>query len=60
MTYNTFIRRAEKRMVGLREMLKEAPFLKEHGVHGDAFVTPPQDPKPDLLAAAGAGASAHL
>lgn len=57
MTYNTFIRRAEKRMLGLREKLKEAPFLKEHGLDGDAFVTPPPDSQPDLLAAAGAAAS---
>ena len=46
-------------MLGLREKLKEAPFLKEHGVDGDAFVTPPQDPQPDLLGAAGAGSLAH-
>jgi len=44
-------------MLGLREKLKEAPFLKEHGLDGDAFVTPPPDPQPDLLAAAGAAAS---
>ncbi|MBO9102054.1 MULTISPECIES: ATP-binding protein [unclassified Rhizobium] len=58
-TYNTFIRRAEKRMLGLREKLKEAPFLKDHGVDGDAFVTPPVDPQRDLLGAASSGSSAH-
>ncbi|MDF0663969.1 MULTISPECIES: hypothetical protein [unclassified Rhizobium] len=59
MTYNTFIRRAEKRMLGLRDKLKEAPFLKEHGIDGDAFVMPPVDPQPDLLGAVGDGPSAH-
>jgi hypothetical protein len=28
MTYSTFVRRAEKRMLGLREKLRDAPFLK--------------------------------
>jgi hypothetical protein len=41
MTYNTFIRRAEARMLGLRNKLREAPFLKEHGVDGSAFIEPP-------------------
>ncbi|MEW9834238.1 hypothetical protein [Mesorhizobium marinum] len=54
MTYNTFICRAEKRMLGLRDKLKEAPFLKEHEVDGDGFVTPPAEPQQDLLAVAGA------
>jgi hypothetical protein len=59
MTYNTFIRRAEKRMLGLRAKLKDAPFLKEHGIDGEAFLTPPVDPQSDLLNAARLGVSAH-
>lgn len=59
MTYNTFIRRAEKRMLGLREKLKDAPFLKDHGVDGDAFVTPPQEPQQDLMASAGGSSPGH-
>lgn len=41
MTYNVFIKRAGARMLGLREKLKGAAFLKEQGVDGDAFITPP-------------------
>ncbi|PRX02606.1 UNVERIFIED_ORG: histidine kinase/DNA gyrase B/HSP90-like ATPase [Martelella mediterranea] len=59
MTYNTFIRRAEKRMLGLRAKLKDAPFLKEHGIDGEAFLTPPVDPQSDLLTAARPGVSEH-
>lgn len=51
MTYNTFVRRAEKRMLGLREKLTEAPFLKEHGIDGKAFVEPPQAAQADLISA---------
>lgn len=40
MGYNVFIKRAEARMLGLRDKLRDAPFLKEQGVDGDAFVTP--------------------
>ncbi len=49
MTYDTFVRRAEKRMLGLRDKLKEAPFLKERGLDGDAFLKPPQPNTEDLL-----------
>ena len=35
MSYNTFIRRAEKRMLGLRDKLTEAPFLKSKGDIGE-------------------------
>lgn len=38
MTYETFVRRAEKRMLGLRDKLRAAPFLREHGVDADAFL----------------------
>ncbi|WP_459568357.1 ATP-binding protein [Bradyrhizobium diazoefficiens] len=41
MTYDTFIRRAQKRMLGLRDKLRSAPFLREHGVDADAFLNPP-------------------
>lgn len=40
MTYSVFIRRAEARMLGLRDKLRDAPFLKEQGVDGADFVTP--------------------
>lgn len=46
MTYDTFLRRAEKRMLGLQERLKDAPFLKERGLDGETFVEP-QKPKTD-------------
>jgi hypothetical protein len=38
MTYTTFVRRAEKRMLGLRDKLRDAPFLREHGVDADEFL----------------------
>jgi hypothetical protein len=40
MSYETFIKRAEARMFGLRDKLKDAPFLKESGVDPDAFIEP--------------------
>ena len=49
LTYDTFVRRAQKRMLGLREKLKEAPFLKEIGLDGAAFVEPPEPETKDLL-----------
>jgi hypothetical protein len=49
MTYNTFVRRAEKRMLGLRDKLKDAPFLLQHDVDG-SYLEAPQDPQADLLA----------
>ncbi|WP_225772034.1 ATP-binding protein [Inquilinus sp. Marseille-Q2685] len=39
--YNAFIRRAEARMLGLRSKLIEAPFLREHGIDGAAFLNQP-------------------
>lgn len=42
LTYSTFIRRAEKRMLGLREKLAEAPFLKQ-------YLEEPTPVQPDLL-----------
>ncbi len=47
MTYNTFIRRAEKRMLGLRDQLRDAPFLADLGIDTVAFL----DPKPPLQSA---------
>jgi hypothetical protein len=41
MTYSTFVRRAEKRMLGLRDKLRDAPFLREHGVDADEFLSAP-------------------
>jgi hypothetical protein len=40
MTYNVFIKRASSRMLGLREKLKDAPFLKEQGIDGERFIEP--------------------
>ncbi|XNY09580.1 ATP-binding protein (plasmid) [Sinorhizobium meliloti] len=48
MSYNTFVRRAEKRMLGLRDKLRNAPFLKEHDIDA-AFLEPPADLQADLL-----------
>lgn len=45
MSYNTFIRRAEKRMLGLRDKLQDAPFLKEHGIDGAAFLEGSSQPE---------------
>lgn len=42
MSYNVFIRRAEKRMLGLRDKLRDAPFLKELGLDADAYLEPPK------------------
>jgi Histidine kinase-, DNA gyrase B-, and HSP90-like ATPase len=54
MAYDTFVRRAEKRMLGLRDKLKDAPFLKERGLDGNAFIEPPQPNSGDLLEAVSA------
>jgi hypothetical protein len=51
MAYNTFVRRAEKRMLGLRKKLTDAPFLKEHGIDGKAFVEPPLAAQAELIPA---------
>ena len=40
MTYSTFIKRAEKRMLGLRERLRDAPFLAELGIEPEAYMAP--------------------
>lgn len=41
MSYNTFIKRAEARLLGLRNKLRDAPFLREHGIDGSEFIEPP-------------------
>ncbi|NBB66048.1 ATP-binding protein [Pseudomonas sp. ODNR1LW] len=48
MTYSTFVRRAEKRMLGLRDKLRDAPFLQQMGIDTDAFVQP-QRPRQGML-----------
>ncbi|WP_035201413.1 ATP-binding protein [Agrobacterium tumefaciens] len=48
MSYNTFVRRAEKRMLGLREKLKDAPFLQQHHID-ETFLEPPQEQQADML-----------
>lgn len=40
LAYDVFIKRAEARLLGLRDKLRDAPFLKEQGIDGEAFVTP--------------------
>lgn len=42
MPYNVFIRRAEKRMLGLRDKLRDAPFLKDLGLDAEAYLEPPK------------------
>jgi hypothetical protein len=34
MAYDVFIRRAERRMLGLRDKLRDAPFLQGQGIDG--------------------------
>jgi hypothetical protein len=41
MTYDVFIRRAERRMLSLREKLRDAPFLRQLGLDAVSFVEPP-------------------
>lgn len=40
MTYATFVKRAEKRMLGLRDKLKDVPFLRTQCLDAEAFLTP--------------------
>jgi hypothetical protein len=40
MSYDVFVRRAERRMLGLRDKLRDAPFLQEHAANVDNFVNP--------------------
>jgi hypothetical protein len=42
MLYNTFIKRAEKRMLGLRDKLRDAPFLRENGLDAGEFLVSKQ------------------
>ncbi len=53
MTYSTFIKRAEKRMLGLRDKLRDAPFLQASGFDAEAFLQPqlPRQTTLDLSAA---------
>jgi len=38
MSYDTFIKRATKRMLGLRDKLRDAPFLRELGLDPESFL----------------------
>jgi hypothetical protein len=58
MSYDVFIRRAEKRMLGLRDKLKEAPFLQRQGFNTADFVSPPDLLKQDLFSAVAESAAA--
>ena len=48
MSYSVFIKRAEKRMLGLRDKLRDAPFLQEHGMDGEDFIGAQQPLQPEL------------
>ena len=48
MTYSTFVKRAEKRLLGLRDKLRDAPFLKEHGIDPEAYMQPQLPRQGDL------------
>lgn len=48
MTYSTFVKRAEKRLLGLRDKLRDAPFLKEQGIDPDTYMQPQQPRQADL------------
>lgn len=48
MTYSTFIKRAEKRLLGLRDKLRDAPFLKEQGIDPQVFMEPQGPRQGDL------------
>lgn len=48
MAYETFIRRAETRMLNLYARLSEAPFLREAGLEADGFVASPLPRQPGL------------
>ncbi|MCH8685869.1 ATP-binding protein [Pedomonas mirosovicensis] len=49
MTYSTFVKRAEKRMLGLRDKLRDAPFLKEQGIDPETYMRPQLPQQGDLL-----------
>jgi Histidine kinase-, DNA gyrase B-, and HSP90-like ATPase len=54
MAYEVFIRRAEQRMLGLRNKLRDAPFLQGHDLGGDQIARrTPHQPEMDLLSARG-------
>jgi hypothetical protein len=47
--YETFIRRAEKRMLNLYDKMKDAPFLAQHGINAAEYLQPLQEPaEPEL------------
>jgi hypothetical protein len=48
MSYLTFVKRAEKRMLGLRQKLRDAPFLREHGLDAESFMQPQHPRQRDL------------
>lgn len=54
MTYSTFVKRAEKRLLGLRDKLRDAPFLKDHGIDPEIYMAPHQPRQGDLLEEVGA------
>ena len=47
--YETFIRRAEKRMLNLYDKMKNAPFLVQHGINAADYLQPLEGPaEPEL------------
>jgi len=48
MAYSNFVGGAEKRLLGLRDKLRDPPFLKEHGGDGKPFMKPHHPRQGDL------------
>jgi hypothetical protein len=48
-SYDAFIRRAERRMMNLRNKLRDAPFLKEKGLDVPAYIEHAAPEQPSLL-----------
>ena len=49
MDYQSFVKRAEARMLGLRRVLEDVPFLQENGFDAEAFTRPLTPEQSDLL-----------
>lgn len=50
MSYNVFIRRAERRMLNLHAKLRDAPFLRAQGLDAESFTQFPSPTQPALTA----------
>jgi hypothetical protein len=56
--YETFIRRAEKRLLNLYDKIKDAPFLAQHGINAADYMQPLHAPVQEELAL-GKGAASN-